>query len=314
MKSSIDRRFFALLLLVSIVAVLALGCAPVTPAAPVATNRPAATSAPAATAAGAPTATLVVPTFVPPTASASTTDLTVFAAASLTESFKEIAAQFEAANPGVKVVYNFGGSNILRAQLEQGARADVFASANTTEMDNARKAGLVGEDAPIFANNRLVVITPSDNPGGVTTLKDLSKPGLKLVVAAKNVPVGNYTLQMLDKMSTNADYGTDFGPTVLKNVVSQEDNVKGVVAKVALGEADAGVVYVSDVTPDVKPKVNALTVPDEFNQIAKYPISVLTEAQQAELARKFVAYVLAKDGGQKILANWNFIPVASAGQ
>lgn len=302
-------------LLLAILALVVLGCAPA--AAPAPTNPPPTAAPPtnssttaAATGAPAATATLVLPTFAPPTSASGATDLTVFAAASLTDAFKEIAAQFEAAHPGVKVIYNFGGSNILRAQLEQGARADVFASANTTEMDNARKAGLAGNDDEIFVNNRLVVITPADNPGGVQALQDLAKPGLKLVVADKNVPVGNYFLQMLDKMSADPEYGADWRPKVVKNVVSQENNVKAVVSKVVLGEADAGVVYVTDPTPDVVSKLKSIAVPDKFNTVARYPIVTLKDASQPDLAKQFVAFVLAKDSGQAILQKWGFIPAS----
>lgn len=149
---------------------------------------------------------------------------------------------------------------------------------------------------------------PSDNPGQVTTLKDLAKPGLKFVMAEQGVPVGKYTLQMLEKMSADSAYGADFQNNVLKNVVSQEQNVKAVVAKIALGEADAGVAYVSDVTPEVASKIKTIAVPDSFNQIASYPIVVLKDAPQSELAKEFVTYVLAPDGGQAVLAKWNFIP------
>lgn len=298
-------KFFGALLLLAVVGLVVAGCAwadALTGAPPPPpTNRAAPAAAPA---------TLNVPALVPPTASAGQTDLTVFAAASLTDAFKEIAAQFEAAHPGVKVIYNFGGSNILRAQLEQGARADVFASANGVEMETARKAGLVGEDAQIFVSNRLVVITPSDNPAQLASLEDLAQDGLKLVIAEKNVPVGNYTLQMFEKMSADPQYGAEFGAAVLKNIVSQENSVRAVVGKVSLGEADAGVVYVSDITPEVLPRVKTFTVPDEFNELARYPIAPLREAAQPELARQFIEYVFAKDGGQAILGKWNFITIA----
>lgn len=250
------------------------------------------------------------PVAVPQTTAApvASTDVIVFAAASLTDAFKEIGAAFEAAHPGVTVVLNFAGSQVLSQQLVQGAKADVFASANATEMENVRKAGLADNSGEIFANNRLVVIVPSDNPGKVEALRDLAKAGLKFVVADETVPVGGYTLSMLEKMSADPEYGADFGPTVLKNVVSQENNVKAVVTKVALGEADAGVVYATDETPDVRSKITTLAVPDKFNQIGKYPIVALKEAPQPELAKEFVTFVLAKDGGQAILQKWNFVP------
>ncbi len=237
-----------------------------------------------------------------------TTEVTVFAAASLTDAFNEIAQEFQAAHPGVTVVPNYAGSQALRTQLIEGARADVFASANNTEMKKVQDAGLADDTAQVFVRNRLVVIVPTGNPGGVESLEDLAKPGLKLVVAEPTVPVGGYTVAMLEKMSADPEYGADFGATVTANVVSQENNVKAVVAKVALGEADAGVVYVSDVTPDVTDKVETIEVPDAFNQIAQYPIVVLKAAPNPEMAQAFFEFVLAKDGGQVILGKWNFIP------
>ncbi len=232
--------------------------------------------------------------------------VTVFAAASLTDAFNEIADKFKQQNPGVTFDFNYAGSQQLRTQLEQGAVADVFASANTTEMNNAIKSDLVVSGIQkTFVHNRLAVIVPKDNPGGVNELKDLAKPGLKIVLAAPSVPVGGYALTALNKM--NADFGATFSQTVLSNVVSQEDNVKQVVAKVQLGEADAGIVYSSDVTPDAAAKVTKIDIPDKYNVLATYPIAVLKAAPQADLAAKFVDYVLSADG-QAILAKWGFIP------
>lgn len=267
-------------------------------------------------AACAPTA---APTALPPTPTpapqpstapaAGSKELVVFAASSLTDAFKEIGQAFQTANPGVTVTFNFAGSQVLSQQMIQGARADVFASANSTEMDKVRQAGLADNSGEIFVSNRLVVILPKDNPGKVNALKDLANPGLKLVIADKTVPVGGYALAMFDKMSADPTYGADFGPSVLKNVVSQENNVKAVVTKVALGEADAGIVYVTDATPDVMDKLTTLEVPDKYNQVGKYPIVVLKGASQPDLAKAFVVFVLAQDGGQAILQKWHFIPV-----
>lgn len=243
-----------------------------------------------------------------PLANAGNTELIVFAAASLTGAFGEIGKQFEASHPGVKVVFNFAGSQQLSAQLTQGAQADVFASANAAEMQNVMNAGAASERAQDFASNRLVVILPADNPGKITSLRDLAKPGIKLVIGDKSVPVGSYALAMFDKMSADPAYGKDFGPTALKNVVSQENNVQAIVTKIALGEADAGIVYVTDVTPDIRAQVATLAVLDSFNQIARYPIVVLKQAPQPELAKQFVQFVLAPDGGQAILRQWNFLP------
>jgi molybdate transport system substrate-binding protein len=241
--------------------------------------------------------------------SASPKTLTVFAAASLTESFGDMGKQFEAAHPGVKVVVNFAGSQQLRAQLEQGARADVFASANTQEMSAAINASLVvfGVERT-FVRNRLVVISPKSNPGKIAALADLARPGLKLDVADPSVPVGQYTLDMLGKMSQDATFGAAFKDKVVANVVSREDNVKSVVAKVRLGEADAGVVYATDVTPDAAKELTTLDVPDKFNVIATYPIAPLKDAAEPELANQFVDWVLSSKG-QQVLAKYGFIPV-----
>ena len=226
--------------------------------------------------------------------------LTVFAAASLTDSFGEMATTFEASHPGVDVSLNFAGSNTLRAQIDQGAQADIFASANTKEMDALVASGLAAEGTPqTFLTNRLVVITPTENPAGVSTFDDLTRPGLKLVLAAEEVPVGRYTRQMLD----NA--GADFKAMVLANVVSNETDVKQVLAKVQLGEADAGIVYASDAV--AAPELPVIEIPSEWNVLAKYPIAALKDAPQPELANEFVAFVLSPDG-QTILKKWGFSP------
>ncbi|MBI5568134.1 MAG: molybdate ABC transporter substrate-binding protein [Chloroflexi bacterium] len=237
---------------------------------------------------------------------ASETKLTVFAAASLTDAFTEIGAQFKQQHTGVTLEFNFAGSQQLRTQLEQGAVADVFASANTKEMAAAIQAGLaISGRQQTFVHNRLAIIIPKDNPGGVTDLKDLSKPGLKIVLAATSVPVGDYALTSLDKM--NADFGATFSQTVIANVVSYEDNVKQVVAKVQLGEADAGIVYTSDVTPQVADKLIRLDIPDKYNVLAAYPIAVLKSAPNADLAAAFVGYVLS-DQAQAVLHKWGLAP------
>ena len=235
--------------------------------------------------------------------------LTVFAAASLTESFTEIGKQFEADNPGAKVTFNFAGSQQLRAQLEQGARADVFASANTKEMTTAiiSDSLVVSGTQHTFVTNRLAVILPKSNPGKITSLADLARPGLKLDFADPSVPVGQYALDMLTKMSQDATFGAAFKDKVMANVVSREDNVKSVVAKVRLGEADAGVVYTTDITPDAAKELATLDVPDKFNVIATYPIAPLKDAAEPKLAGQFVDWVLSSKG-QQVLTQYGFIP------
>jgi molybdate transport system substrate-binding protein len=233
--------------------------------------------------------------------------LTVFAAASLTESFTELGQQFEAEHPGVKVVFNFAGSQALSQQLGEGAPADVFASANTKEMMNAVASGRVADGSQkTFAHNKLVVIYPKDNPAGLAKLQDLASPGLKLVLAAKEVPVGKYSLEFLDKASQDATFGPAFKDGVLKNVVSYEENVKAVLTKIVLGEGDAGIVYQTDISLDKADKVGRLEIPDALNTVATYPIAVVSDAQQMELAGAFVDLVLSAQG-QAILARYGFL-------
>ena len=241
--------------------------------------------------------------------------LTVLAAASLTESFNELGSRFENAHPGVRVTFNFAGSQQLRAQLEHGAPADVFASANRTEMDAAVRAGTVAPNSvATFDRNRLVVIRPADDRAGIRTLADLARPGVKLVIADPAVPVGGYTMRMLDAMGRDPDYGPDFKTRVLGNVVSREENVKGVVGKVRLGEADAGVAYVTDVarpkggrgTTSPATELATIEVPDEFNQVAEYPAGVAAKAREPELAKQFVELLRSADG-QAVLAKYGFL-------
>jgi molybdate transport system substrate-binding protein len=235
-----------------------------------------------------------------------TGELTVFAAASLTEAFREIAQHMESIYPGLKILYNFGGSPTLRTQIEQGAHADIFASADATQMDLAQKSGVIQGERPVFVKNRLVIIVPSTNPGKVTEFRDLARPGLKLDLTAPQVPVGNYSRQAIHKAS--ADYGADFERRVLSNLVSEEGNVKQVVTKVQLGEADAGIVYVSDVTPQVRTEVLTVPIPDTYNQIATYPIALTQRLRNRPAAEAFMAFVLSS-AGRAILKVHNFIPV-----
>jgi molybdate transport system substrate-binding protein len=235
--------------------------------------------------------------------------LTVFTAASLTDAFKEMGVNIEQANPGTKVTFNFAGSPTLRTQLAQGARADVFASADEPNMQGAQKEGTIASEPRLFVRNQLVTIVPAANPAQVMRLQDLAKPGVKLVLTNKEVPVGNYSRQALAKMSQDAAFGSEFATRVLANLVSEETNVKQVVAKVQLGEGDAGIVYSSDVTPAVRGAVKVLAIPDSFNVIAQYPIAVVRDAPNAAGARAFIDYMLSP-AGQAILTKHGFLAVA----
>ena len=283
-------------MLVLIVMLAAFACAPVAAPVPTVASAEVTPTAPA------------VPTEVPPTPTPEPKTLTVLAAASLTESFAELGKMFEAQNPGVTVAFSFAGSQQLSEQLAQGAPADVFASASKKYMTAVVDAKRVNAgDSKVFVQNRLVLVFPKENPAGLVGLKDLAREGLKLVLADKAVPVGQYSLDFLDKASADAAFDKSFKDNVLKNVVSYEDNVKSVLSKVVLGEADAGIVYVTDVSADAAGKVSKIEIPDALNTIANYPVAPIADGTNPELAQAFVALVLSPEG-QAVFAKHGFIP------
>lgn len=229
-------------------------------------------------------------------------DVTVFAAASLREAFTTLGAKFEAAHPQAHVVFSFAGSQTLRAQIEQGAPADVFASADERHMQALVDAKRVL--APrVFASNELVVVVALARAGSLKTLADLPTAA-HIVLGAPEVPVGAYTAQMLEH--ANKTLGASFSARVQAHVVSREPDVRQVLAKVALGEADAGIVYRTDALA-AKDKVAVVTIPSEDNVRATYPVAVTTGAPAPELARAFVE-LLASPAGQSVLADRGFLP------
>src|SRR4029079_16325312 len=196
---------------------------------------------------------------------------------------------------------NFGSSTDLATQIGSEGTADVFASASGTAMDTVEKDPGV-QDRQDFATNSLVIITPNDDPGGVSSLQDLAKPGLQLVLAAEGVPVGDYARQMLDAAGLSKE--------ILANVVSNEPDDASVVAKVKSGEADAGIVYTSDIAS--KSDVRGVTIPAKQNVGATYPIAVVTGSSNADPATSFVDYV-AGSQGEATLTQYGFGPPPSSG-
>ena len=229
--------------------------------------------------------------------------LRVFAASSLTEAFTNIAQGFEAENPGVGIDLDFGGSQRLRSQLEFGAQADIFASADNMQMGMLVVEDLVYRMPVDFAANELMVITIAS--GQVTELGDLAKPGVRVVLAQPSVPVGAYSRQVLANLAADG-LGAQFESQVLGNLVSEEANVRFVSQKVALGEVDAGIVYQTDVATTRKiGAINTIPIPEAFNIKARYPIAVLKTATDTELAQSFVRFVLSETG-QNLLADHGF--------
>jgi len=216
----------------------------------------------------------------------------VFAAASLKKTFTEIGEQFKTDNPGVTVEFNFAGSSDLVTQLTQGAKADVFASADTKNMDKAVEAGLVEGDPVNFASNTLTIAVAPGNPKQITSFQDLTKPGLNVVVCAPQVPCGSATTKVEEAA------GVQLAP------VSEESSVTDVLNKVTTGQADAGVVYVTDAL-GAGDKVASVAFPESAGAVNTYPIAALKTAGSAELARKFIDAVTG-EAGQKTLSAAGF--------
>jgi molybdate transport system substrate-binding protein len=218
--------------------------------------------------------------------------LVVFAAASLKQSLTEIGEQFKTDNPGATVEFSFAGSSDLVTQLTQGARADVLASADTRNMDRAAQAGLLDGDPVNFASNTLTIAVAPGNPERITSFRDLTREGLTVVVCAPQVPCGTATERI--EQST----GVQLDP------VSEETSVSDVLNKISSGQADAGLVYVTDVAGS-EGKVAAVDVPEAAGAVNTYPIAALDDAANPELARRFVDYVTG-EAGQRILGQAGF--------
>jgi molybdate transport system substrate-binding protein len=239
-----------------------------------------------------------------------TTTLTVFTAASLTGAFTDIGKAFEAENEGVKVDFVFDGSQALRTQIEHGAAVDIFVSANMKHMNALQDGGFMDDDTVTpFLENSLALVTPADNPAGITGLADLANPGVKLVIGTKDVPFGDYTRQMLDNMAADPEYGEDYRDAVMENVISEETAVTSVMPKLMLGEADASIVYVSDISKDDRDKLKRFDIPSEYiTERPIYPLGILAESPHKAEAESFIAFVRGPDGSAT-LTDYGFDPI-----
>ena len=232
--------------------------------------------------------------------------ITILAAASLTDAFTEVGQAFaKTYGNGVDLSFSFAGSSKLAVQLQEGTVADVFASANETQMMTAVSANRIQPDSiQTFATNQLALIVPTGNPANITSLADLARPEVQLILAAPGVPVRDYSdlvLQTLD---------ADTQSQIYANLVSEGQNVRQIVAQVALGEADAGMVYRTDVASDLAENVALIPFPEAQNVVALYPIALVTDAPQPALAQQFIDFTLSAEG-QAILAEWGFGPAPS---
>jgi molybdate transport system substrate-binding protein len=232
----------------------------------------------------------------PPSSTSLSGYINVFAASSLTASFNALGTSFHRANPGVGVNFSYAGTPTLVTQIEQGAPADVFASADTTNMDKLAADGFTSGNSQVFAHNQLEIVVAPGNPRGIHALADLAKPGVIYISEGPTVPAGKYSLQAL------ATAGVKVTPKSL------ETSVSAVIGKIELGEADAGIVYTTDVTA-AGSKVQGVPIPAADNVIATYPIVAVKGTKNSEVANAFIAYVLSASG-QSALGTFGFLPAA----
>jgi molybdate transport system substrate-binding protein len=240
-----------------------------------------------------------------PTAEA--VELTVFGAASLTGALEEAKATYEAANPGTTVTVSTDSSAALATQIEQGAPADVFLSADTINPKKLVDGGLADGEAVAFAGNELTVIVPTDNPAGIDTPADLATPGVKIIAAGDEVPITRYATQLVDNLAREPGYPAGFAAAYAANVASKEDNVKAVVAKVELGEGDAGIVYATDAADS--DKVATVDVPPTANVPATFAGVVVKASPHVDAAHAFLTWFAGPDG-QAILSTLGFLPAS----
>ncbi len=244
-----------------------------------------------------------------PTASAGTVrlsgEITVFAASSLTDAFTEIGKAFMAANPKTRVALNFASSSALATQINEGGPADVFAAADTMSMKTVTAKGYAADQRTFATNLPVVVVPKSGSP--VHSFADLAKPGVKLVLAAPEVPIGNYSRTVLTSASAaTTGVSPDFSAKVLANLKSNEANVRAVLAKIQTGEADAGIVYSTDAAT-VPNDVKTIPIPEQYNVIATYPIATITSTKHLDVATAFSQFVVGSTG-QGILSKYGFKP------
>ncbi len=253
------------------------------------------------------------PTNQPPTATvaASTSptvapaSLTIYGAASLKGALDEARTAYEAVNPGTTLTISTDSSATLEAQIEQGAPADVFLSADTSNPKKLADRGFAAGTGVTFAGNKLTVIVPSANPAGMTTPVDLAKSGVKVIAAGDAVPITKYATQLVTNLAGEAGYPADFVARYTANIASKEDNVKAIVAKIELGEGDAGIVYVTDAK--ASSRVTSIHVPAAANVPATYAGVIVKASQHQAAAAAFLAWLAGPDG-QAILATFGFLP------
>jgi molybdate transport system substrate-binding protein len=235
----------------------------------------------------------------------------VFAAGSLVDAFRAIGQEFESRSPGIEVSFRFASADHLRQDIVAGAQVDVFAPANRLEMDLVGAANLIVGTPRVFAETSLVLIASRENPRQIAGIGDLARSDLRVVAEHAEAPLSRYSAAMLASASEDPSFGRDFVARVEARVVVRTKTVRQMVARVLAGDADAGVVYASDVTPDVKDRLVAIEIPERFNVTASYLIAVIATGANPRGGANFVEYVTSA-AGQSTLAQWGFRPVLHA--
>jgi molybdate transport system substrate-binding protein len=232
-------------------------------------------------------------------------ELVVFAAASLRDALRDVETAYEAATPGVVLTIATDSSATMRTQIEHGAPADVYLSADVAKPDALVQAGLVDGAPLVFTRNRLTLVTPRDNPAGISIPADLAKPGVRIVAASDAVPITGYAARVVANLATLPGYPPDFVAAFAANIVSREDNVRSVVAKIELGEGDAAIVYGTDVTG--LDDVATIDLPEAANVEAAYAAAVVGATAHPHEAHAFLDWLAGSDGAA-LLARFGFLP------
>jgi len=240
-----------------------------------------------------------------PSGRATSRILTILGAASLKSVLDQAKAAYEAADPGTTLATSTDSSAALEAQIEQGASADVFLSADTTNPRKLVAAGLAEGEPIVFAANELTIVAPADNPAGIASWRDLANDGLRIVAAGAAVPITEYANRLVANLAAEPEAPMRFADAYAENIVSREENVKALIAKIELGEGDAGIVYVTDAKASTR--VQTIAVPDDANVPASYAGVVLKASHDTQEAESFLAW-FAGPGGQAILAEHGFLP------
>jgi len=236
-----------------------------------------------------------------------TVTLQVYAAGSLVDVFKTLSYRFQDLYPETHLEINFAASPELRTQIQFGATPDLFASADIRIMEQLMSQKLLAESV-IFARNRVCVIVPKENPARIRTFQDLARPGVRIDAGHINLPIGRYMVEILEKMERSGRFGKGFKRKVMANIASTEVNVRHIVAKIVMNDFDAGFVFISDVTPEVRKRVIQILIPDEFNVNALYPIAIVKGAHHPDLARAFIQLLLSSEGRKSLKQHGFLLP------